>query len=213
MMAMRLGSPENPLRLAVLISGSGSGMEALISHQQNLPCSHQTELVISNIAGVAGLEKAKRHNITTLAIELNTSIKDKKLRREEHEKEIMQALSNHQIELVILSGYMRILSSQFVSEWNGRLLNIHPSLLPKYPGAHAHRDAIADGAQITGCTVHFVDDGVDTGQIIAQRETKVKPDDDEESLSERVKILEHELYPLIIDDVATGKIKANHFES
>ena len=209
MMAMRQGSPENPLRTAVLISGSGSGMEALILHQKNPNCTHRTELVISNIAGVAGLEKAERHNVKSMAIELNTSITDKKSRRETHEKAIMKALSIHGIELVILSGYMRILSPQFVRKWRGRLLNIHPSLLPKYPGAHAHRDALADGAKITGCTVHFVDEGMDTGQIIAQRQLEIKPDDDEKSLSERVKILEHELYPSVIDDVATGKISAS----
>ncbi|MEC7703672.1 MAG: phosphoribosylglycinamide formyltransferase, partial [Candidatus Thermoplasmatota archaeon] len=199
-MAMRQGSPENPLRIAVLISGSGSGMEALILHQKNPNCTHRTELVISNIVGVAGLEKAERHNVKSMAIELNISITDKKSRRETHEKEIMEALSTHRIELVILSGYMRILSPQFVRKWRGRLLNIHPSLLPKYPGAHAHRDALADGAKITGCTVHFVDEGMDTGQIIAQSQLEIKPDDDEKSLSERVKILEHELYPSVIDD-------------
>ena len=102
----------------------------------------------------------------------------------------MTVLEEHGIEAVILSGYMRILSPLFVRAWKGRLLNIHPSLLPKYPGAHAHRDALADGATVTGCTVHLVDEGVDSGPILAQRELEILPDDDEDSLSERVKALE-----------------------
>ena len=116
----------------------------------------------------------------------------------------MQILSEHDIEAVVLSGYMRILSPLFISEWKGRLLNIHPSLLPKYPGAHAHRDALADGAKVTGCTVHFVDEGVDTGQILAQEQLDILPTDDESSLSERVKVLEHQLYPMVIDKFAAG---------
>ena len=117
----------------------------------------------------------------------------------------MNVLEKYNIEAVILSGYMRILSPLFVRAWKGRLLNIHPSLLPRYPGAHAHRDALADGATVSGCTVHLVDEGVDTGQILAQREVPVLPDDDEHTLSERIKAIEHELYPQVIDAFTTGK--------
>ena len=158
---MRVATVENPLRLAVFISGSGSGMAALLRHQESKPCLHETALVVSNVADVSGLDKAKAHNVNTITIELDTSISGKNERREAHEISIMEALEEHQIEAVILSGYMRILSPLFVQAWKGRLLNIHPSLLPKYPGAHAHRDALADGATITGCTVHLVDEGVD----------------------------------------------------
>ena len=119
----------------------------------------------------------------------------------------MKVLEKHNIEAVILSGYMRIMSSLFVSAWEGRLLNIHPSLLPKYPGAHAHRDALADGATVTGCTVHFVDEGVDSGPIIAQEEVPIFPNDDESTLSERVKKVEHKLYPSAIDAFAAGEVK------
>ena len=196
---MREATVENPLRLAVFISGSGSGMEALLRHQKSKPCLHETTLVVSNVANVSGLDKAKAHDVDTVTIELDRSITDVSERREKHEITIMAILEEHEIEAVILSGYMRILSPLFVREWQGRLLNIHPSLLPKYPGAHAHRDALADGATITGCTVHLVDEGVDTGQILAQSQLEIHPDDDEESLSERVKILEHKLYPETID--------------
>ena len=119
----------------------------------------------------------------------------------------MGVLEENNIEAVILSGYMRILSPFFVRAWEGRLLNIHPSLLPKYPGAHAHRDALADGAIVSGCTVHLVDEGVDSGQILAQREVPVLPDDDEHTLSERIKEVEHLLYPEVIDAFTSGKIR------
>ena len=99
---------------------------------------------------------------------------------------------------------MRIITQWFVERWEGRLLNIHPSLLPKFPGAHAHRDVLAAGESITGCTVHFVDTGMDSGRIIAQRKVSVEPDDDEDSLSERVKALEHKLYPEVIDAFSAG---------
>ena len=198
-MTIRAATVENPLRLAVFISGSGSGMEALLHHQESKPCLHETTLVISNIADASGLNKAKAHNVKTVALELDATIANTKQRRESHEARVMTVLEEHDIEAVILSGYMRILSPLFVRAWEGRLLNIHPSLLPKYPGAHAHRDALADGATVTGCTVHLVDEGVDTGQILAQSQLEIYPDDDEKSLSERVKKLEHKLYPEVID--------------
>ena len=203
---MREATVENPLRLAVFISGSGSGMEALLRHQESKPCLHETTLVVSNVAGVSGLDKAKAHDVEAVTIELDKSISDVSARREAHETTIMAVLEEREIEAVILSGYMRILSPLFVREWKGRLLNIHPSLLPKYPGAHAHRDALADGATVTGCTVHLVDEGVDTGQILAQSQLEIHPDDDEDSLSERVKVLEHKLYPEVIDAFAKGSL-------
>ena len=203
---MREATVENPLRLAVFISGSGSGMEALLRHQESKPCLHETTLVVSNVANVSGLDKAKAHDVETVTIELDKSITDVGERREAHEINIMAVLEEHGIEAVILSGYMRILSPLFVRKWQGRLLNIHPSLLPKYPGAHAHRDALADGATVTGCTVHLVDEGVDTGRILAQSQLEIHPDDDEDSLSERVKALEHKLYPEVIDAFAKGSL-------
>ena len=118
----------------------------------------------------------------------------------------MEALASHDIEMVVLSGYMRILTPSFVSNWKGRLVNIHPSLLPEFPGAHAQRDAIDSGAKETGCTVHFVDEGVDTGAIIQQREVPILPGDTVETLTERIKREEHELYPKVLDDISSGRI-------
>tara|TARA_B100000700_G_scaffold91052_1_gene102635 strand:- start:1238 stop:1792 length:555 start_codon:yes stop_codon:yes gene_type:complete len=182
-------------------------MEALLQHQSSGTCLHQTVLVVSNQPGVAGLAKAHAHGVTTATIEIDKSIPTPTERRVEHETRVMSVLAEHDVEAIILSGYMRILSPFFVQEWAGKLLNIHPSLLPKYPGIHAHRDALADGATVTGCTVHLVDEGMDTGPILAQRELSVLPDDDEQSLAERVKKLEHQLYPEVIDAFAAGEIE------
>ncbi|MEC7179148.1 MAG: phosphoribosylglycinamide formyltransferase, partial [Candidatus Thermoplasmatota archaeon] len=125
-------------------------------------------------------------------------------RRIAHELEIEQVLFDYEVELVILSGYMRLLSPQFVERWEGKIVNIHPSLLPDFPGAHAHGDVIASGVKKSGCTVHYVDAGMDTGQIIAQCEVDVLPEDTEETLASRIKHFEHILYPMVIDAIASG---------
>ncbi|SVE32936.1 uncharacterized protein METZ01_LOCUS485790, partial [marine metagenome] len=168
----RVATKQDPLRLCVMISGSGSGMEALLRYQQQRECLHKTVLVISNKPDVQGLERAAGYDVPTQVIEL-PAIDDSARRRKKHDELMHQALLEADIEAVILSGYMRILTDEFVEGWEGRLLNIHPSLLPEFPGAHAHRDALAAGATISGCTVHFVDTGVDSGRIIAQRKVPV----------------------------------------
>ena len=131
---------------------------------------------------------------------------EKSERRVAHERLVNTELEDADVELVVLSGYMRILTPWFVRRWKGRLINIHPSLLPDFPGAHAHRDALAAGVSITGCTVHLVDEGVDSGPILAQREIEVLPGDDEEALQERVKGVEHLLYPDVLDRLCSGQI-------
>tara|TARA_B100000767_G_C19735007_1_gene523482 strand:+ start:111 stop:749 length:639 start_codon:yes stop_codon:yes gene_type:complete len=203
----RIGTPSDPLRLGVLISGSGSGMEALLRHQEKLGCLHTTNVVISDRLGIAGLTKAQNMDVTAVVVPL-PEIEDKNKRRLVHEEEVNQVLADHGVELVILSGYMRILTPSFVRPWAGRLLNIHPSLLPKFPGAHAHRDVIAAKDAISGCTVHFVDSEMDSGPILAQETVKVLSTDTEESLGDKVKLKEHILYPLIIDQLASGKIES-----
>ncbi len=203
----RIGTVEEPLRLAVLISGSGSGMEALLRHQQNTDCLHTTNVVISDRIDAAGLGKAEAFGVTAVAVPL-PEIEDRDERRLIHEKEVGQVLSDYGVEVVILSGYMRLLTPSFVSPWAGRILNIHPSLLPDFPGAHAHRDVIDAGVRKSGCTVHFVDSGMDTGPIIDQAEVEVHPDDDENSLAEKVKKKEHILYPSVIDRLSEGKIES-----
>tara|TARA_B100001123_G_scaffold446358_1_gene600552 strand:- start:964 stop:1638 length:675 start_codon:yes stop_codon:yes gene_type:complete len=203
----QIGSIERPIKLGVLISGSGSGMEALLNHQnKKKDCFHETVVVISNKAGVKGLERAQSKGIPTSVVEVQTNFEVSNLRKA-HEKLIQLELEKHNVDVVILSGYMRILSPFFVERWIGRLLNIHPSLLPKFPGAHAHEEVLTSGVNETGCTVHFVDNGVDTGPIIAQKSVKVYANDTLNDLQERVKIQEHIIYPKVIDALCEGRLQ------
>ena len=199
----RVATANNPLRCAILISGSGSGMQAMLEHQQNPDCKHITTVVISNKSGVIGIKRAENLDVPTIVVEASLDLVGDE-RRIAHELEIEQVLHDYEVELIILSGYMRLLSPQFVSRWEGKIVNIHPSLLPEFPGAHAHRDVIASGAKKSGCTVHYVDAGMDTGQIIAQCAVEVQPDDDENTLASRIKPFEHILYPMVIDAIAGG---------
>lgn len=203
----RIGTTEEPLRICTFISGSGSGMEALLNYQIQNNTIHQTILVISDRPEAEGLQKAKFLGCKSITVPL-PDIEDKSQRRRLHENAINKILIENEVELIVLSGYMRILTSEFVKPWAGRILNIHPSLLPDFPGAHAHRDVISAGVKKSGCTVHFVDSGMDTGPIIAQKEVEVLADDNESSLGERIKIEEHKLYPKVIDQLAAGEIES-----
>jgi formyltetrahydrofolate-dependent phosphoribosylglycinamide formyltransferase len=202
----RAGTIENPLRIAIFISGTGSGMEALLNHQNRSETLHKTVIVICDKADAGGISKAQNHGVQIEVIEVPMHAESQQ-RRIMHEERIQAVLDKYAVEAVILSGYMRILTKSFVENWLGRMLNIHPSLLPKYPGAHAHRDALADGATEGGCTIHFVEVGVDSGPIIAQGEVPILPGDDEQSLAARVKTIEHIIYPQVLDELAKGNIK------
>ena len=201
----RAASVSDPLRLAVLISGSGSGLKSLLRHQSDGSRMHTTVLVISDRENAGGLQHGIDVGVKTVTVSLPKNVAPIE-QRAIHEREIHGLLNAHEVELVILSGYMRILTPWLVGKWKGRILNIHPSLLPDFPGAHAHRDVLSAGAEVTGCTVHLVDEGVDTGPILAQRIVQVRSDDDEESLQERVKKVEHSLYPEIIDLISSGEV-------
>ncbi len=210
--AMRLGYvlpraaiPEDPIRIAVLISGGGSGLEALLNYQHDQPRCHRTILVLADSPHAGGLEHGSRHGVKSVSVPLPMEI-NKPERRVAHEHLVHGELVASDVELVVLSGYMRILTPWFVSRWKGRLVNIHPSLLPDFPGAHAHRDALAAGASVTGCTVHLVDERVDSGPILAQSQVEVLPGDDEEALQERVKRAEHVLYPKTLDRLCSGQV-------
>ena len=141
----RVGTPQDPIRCAILISGSGSGMQAMLNHQSDANCSHYTALVISNKPDVGGIVRAQEFDIPVEVVEV-PAIEDRVLARHQHEEKIEKLLQQYEVELIILSGYMRLLSEQFINNWAGQVVNIHPSLLPEFPGAHAHRDVIAAGA-------------------------------------------------------------------
>ena len=143
-------------------------------------------------------------------------VKSKNKKRKNFEIEILEILSRNAIEVIALAGFMRILSKHFVNKYKDKIINIHPSLLPKFPGANAHRDAIEAGANESGCTVHFVDEGVDTGPIILQESIKIDRKDDENSLAKKILPLEHKIYPIAIEllcsqklDIKEGKVIIN----
>jgi len=188
-LAMMAATKRNT-RIAVLISGRGSNMVALAAAVADgrIPNAEIT-VVVSDQSNAAGLVKAKEHRIETLVIERHGRS------REEHDREIVDELMLRKVDLVCLAGYMRVLSREFLNAFPGRILNIHPSLLPAFPELHAHKQALDHGATISGCTVHFVEESLDGGPIIAQRAVEIRDDDDEEKLSERILIEEHKLYP------------------
>tara|TARA_B110000014_G_C20124138_1_gene597422 strand:- start:1917 stop:2552 length:636 start_codon:yes stop_codon:yes gene_type:complete len=199
----RVASLDDPLRLAVLISGGGSGLASLLKFQEAEPRCHRTVLVLADSEGAAGLEHGRQAGIDSKGIPIPPGLGMAE-RRTAHEAMVEMQLRSSDAELVVLSGYMRILTPSFVGNWKGRIVNVHPSLLPDFPGAHAHRDVLSSGVSNTGCTVHLVDEGVDTGPILAQRKVPVLLGDNEESLQERVKEVEHALYPEVIDMLCSG---------
>ena len=177
-------------RLAILISGRGSNMVALADAARagQIP-NAEIAIVISDQTDAGGLENAKARGIETLVIERRGR------RREEHDREIVAALKAKKVDLVCLAGYMRVLSPEFIKAFRGRILNIHPSLLPAFPGLDAQGQALEHGAKTSGCTVHFVDETLDGGPIIARRAVPVCDGDTVENLSARILIEEHQAYP------------------
>jgi len=177
-------------RIAILISGRGSNMVALADAIQNgaIP-NAEIALVLSDQLTAKGIETAQKRVLKTY-VSLRGGRK-----REEHEREIVSVLRDERVDLICLAGYMRVLSPFFVDAFRNRILNIHPSLLPSFPGLDAQRQALEHGATVSGCTVHFVDNTLDGGPIIAQRSVPVLPGDTVESLSARILEQEHILYP------------------
>uniref|UniRef100_A0A452RIX4 Trifunctional purine biosynthetic protein adenosine-3 n=1 Tax=Ursus americanus TaxID=9643 RepID=A0A452RIX4_URSAM len=189
-------------RVAVLISGTGSNLQALIdSTREPSSCAHIV-VVISNKAAVAGLDKAERAGIPTRVI--NHKLYKSRV---EFDTAIDQVLEEYSTDIVCLAGFMRILSGPFVRKWDGKMLNIHPSLLPSFKGSNAHEQALEAGVTVTGCTVHFVAEDVDAGQIILQESVPVKRGDTVATLSERVKLAEHRIFPAALQLVASGAVR------
>lgn len=199
----KVGTIDNPLRIAVFFSGSGTGMNALLSHQNNAQCIHKTVLCVTDKGGAGGIQYAEQHDVPVLVETLDISLPSEE-RRREHEQRIAKQLDEADIDLIVLSGYMRLLSSDFVEKYFPRIINIHPSLLPAFPGKDAHTDVLASGVRVSGCTVHVVDAGMDTGPILAQRRVPVFSTDSRSQLAKRVQVEEHRLYPEVIDLICSG---------
>lgn len=179
------------VRLAILISGRGTNMEAILKAAQAKDYPADPVLVLSNRPEAAGLKSASAFGIITAAIDHKAFGDD----REAFEKAMHAELAKHEVQLIALAGFMRILTPWFVRNWRGRMINIHPSLLPKYPGLNTHQRAIDAGEAEAGCSVHWVTEGVDEGGVIAQARTAILPGDTADSLAARVLKLEHALYP------------------
>lgn len=197
------------LNLAILISGRGSNMEAILKSIKKKKIPINPAVVISNKSGAAGLKIAKKLGVNTEVVD-SSEYKGKRL---EYDKKLMLILNKYGVTskngLVCLAGFMRIISPQFVRKYKNRILNIHPALLPSFSGLQAQEQAIKYGAKYSGCTVHFADEGVDSGPIIIQAVVKVKDSDTEGSLSKRILTKEHEIYPQAVKLFAEGKIKVS----
>src|SRR6267154_937278 len=190
-------------RVAILISGRGSNMAALIQAAAAEDFPAEIAVVISNRADAGGLEKARACGVPAITIESKPYGKD----RAAFEAALQSALDQHQIELICLGGLMRLFTAEFVRRWYGRMLNIHPSLLPSFPGLDPHGQALRAGVKITGATVHFVTPETDAGPIIAQESVAVEPGATAETLAARVLAAEHRIYPLALKRVAEGSVK------
>jgi phosphoribosylglycinamide formyltransferase-1 len=183
-------------RVAVLISGRGSNLQALLDAEQD---AYEIALVVSNVPGAAGLDRARDAGVEALALDHKPYGKN----REAFERDLDALLVERNIEMVALAGFMRVLTPYFVRAWAGRLINIHPSLLPKFPGINTHARALEAGEREHGCTVHLVVDEVDSGEMIGQARMPILPSDTPETLAERVLTLEHELYPACLAKLAS----------
>ena len=190
-------------RVAILISGRGSNMAALIEAAKVDDYPAEIALVVSNRADAAGLSRARDQGVATALVDHRNFGED----REAFERALDEILHANRIEIVCLAGFMRVLTPWFVGRWSGRLLNIHPALLPHFKGLDTHRRAIAAGAKRHGATVHFVVVEIDAGPIIAQEAIDVRDDDTEAALAERVLEVEHRLYPRALREVAAGRTK------
>jgi len=192
----------NKKRVAVLISGRGSNMVALIEAAKAPDYPAEIVLVVSNVPDATGLARARQDGIATAVIDHRAFGKD----REAFERALDEELQARRIDIVCLAGFMRLLTPWFVKQWNGRMLNIHPALLPQFKGLHTHRRALEAGVERHGATVHFVVPEMDSGPIIVQDSVAVAKDDTEETLAARVLEVEHRIYPDALRLVAEGRV-------
>jgi len=189
------------INIGVLASGRGTNLQAIIEAVKEGKIEGRISIVISDNRDAFALKRAEQNNIETKYINFK-SFKN----RENYDKKIIECLKEKDVDLVVLAGYMRIISSYFIKMYKNRIMNIHPALLPSFPGLHAQRQAVEYGVKISGCTVHFVNEGVDSGPIILQKSVEVSADDTEESLAERILKEEHHIYPKVIQLFCQGRL-------
>lgn len=192
------------LSLGVMISGSGTNLQALIDACASLDFPAEINVVISNRPNAFGLERARKADIKAVCID-HKEFGD----RETFETAIDKCLRENQVQLVCLAGFMRILNASFVGRWKDRMINIHPSLLPSYKGLHTHARAIEDGVRFSGCTIHFVRPEMDDGPIVMQAAVPIASDDTEDTLAKKVLAYEHIMYPAAVRMIAEGKVRVS----
>ena len=192
------------LKLGVLISGSGSNLQSIIDNIEKRTLPAQIKIVVSNNPQAYGLTRAKKHGIPCAILNHQDYST-----REEFDRELIRILKDAGVDLVVLAGFMRILTGSFLRAFDQKIINIHPALLPAFPGTHVQQKAIDYGVKFSGCTVHFVDEGVDTGPIIIQSVVPVYPDDTAETLAARILKEEHKIYPQAIRYFAKNQIIKN----
>jgi len=192
------------MRVAILVSGRGSNMEAILKAKESghIP-EGEIAMVLSNKKDAPALDKARNFGVKTVFVDQ----KPFKGNREGYDSEVLRVLRENNIEFIVLAGFMRILSPVLLDAYINRIINIHPALLPSFPGLHSQKQALDYGVKVSGCTVHFVDKGVDTGPIILQAVVPVFSEDDEDSLSERILKYEHRLLPRALDLATRGRLR------
>jgi len=189
------------MKVGVMASGRGSNFQAIIDSGLNgeTPNVEIVQLIVNKVDAYA-IERAKVHGIQYNFIDST------KMSRENFDEEAIKIFEKKEVEVIVLAGFMRILTSKFISKYENKILNIHPSLLPAFPGAHAHRDTLEHGAKTSGCTVHLVDEGIDSGPIIMQATVKIDENETEESLSKKILVHEHQILPKALELLCSNKI-------
>lgn len=193
---------DRPVKLGVLVSGSGSNLQSIIDHIEGGDLNAEIRIIISNRADAFALERARKHGIPSIVIDhLEYG------EREDFDQKMIDVLRSHEVDLVIMAGFMRILTSRFLQAFPMKIMNIHPAILPSFQGIHAQERAFDYGVRFSGCTVHFADEGVDTGPIIIQSVVPVYDDDTADSLQQRILKEEHRIYPQAIQFYAEDRIR------